>query len=288
MSSGVGTDTKERVMTNDYQEALRVLGLDHQASREDIEQAYLEQVKRWHPDRFMNDERRRREAEQRLKGVNNAYVCLEDFQPTQEGTASPQPKVEPEKAKPSRGGSFKKNVVPARQSQTESSWYEWKVNQKRPKVEREMLRPEVHWMAQVLWWRVLGLGVAIVLLAATAMITWKWVVPQLIALRGYAMKDWIALLKAVGTILAGAAALACFCWLAVDADPVKPATRPQRRRAQSSKGRDISTVRQSKKADVRSWGAELPHIHTESSVTSGLVTESEQPARRLRHGGRNS
>lgn len=274
-------------MTNDFLEALRVLGLDRQATRQEIEQAYLERVKRWHPDRFMNDERRRREAEQRLKGVNNAYVCLKEFQPAQEETASSQPKAEPEKAKPSQGATFKKHVVPARQSQTNSSRYEWKENQKRPKVEREVFRPEEHWMAQVLWWRVLGLGVAIVLLAATALLTWNRVVPQLLALRGYAMKDWIALLKAVGTILAGAAALACFCWLAADADPVKPATRPQRRKRKSSEGRDISTVRQSKKADVRSWGAELPHIHRESSLTSGRVTESEQPAQRLRHGGPN-
>ena len=50
-----------------------ILELDRNASLEEAKQAYRDQVKFFHPDRFANDPRQREKAEKKLKEVNEAY-----------------------------------------------------------------------------------------------------------------------------------------------------------------------------------------------------------------------
>lgn len=57
-------------------EALRVLDVPADASRAEIRSAYLRLCKEFHPDRFRNDERKRRLADQLLAEINAAYSTL--------------------------------------------------------------------------------------------------------------------------------------------------------------------------------------------------------------------
>lgn len=53
-----------------------VLGVSPSASPKEIRKAYHRLVKRWHPDRFLSDEKRRLEAEQMTRLLNDAYRLL--------------------------------------------------------------------------------------------------------------------------------------------------------------------------------------------------------------------
>jgi len=71
-------------------EALRVLHLDPDCSREQIRQAYTDLVKVWHPDRFQGDARLREKADDTLRLVNEAYDVLQRRGAAGEGSpASP-------------------------------------------------------------------------------------------------------------------------------------------------------------------------------------------------------
>jgi len=62
--------------------ALKTLGLEHGASRNEIRDAYRDLVKVWHPDRFPNDVKLRKKAEERLKEVNAAFQHLKSSENT--------------------------------------------------------------------------------------------------------------------------------------------------------------------------------------------------------------
>ena len=65
----------------DHLRALRILGLPAGSSAEDIRTAWLDLAKVWHPDRFPNDERLRKKADEKLSEVNSAYDALKDYDP---------------------------------------------------------------------------------------------------------------------------------------------------------------------------------------------------------------
>jgi TonB family protein len=61
---------------SDYDSDCRILEIEPGASFEEIRQAYRDQTKVWHPDRFSNDIRLQKKAEDKLKQINLAYQRL--------------------------------------------------------------------------------------------------------------------------------------------------------------------------------------------------------------------
>ena len=61
---------------SDYDSDCRMLDIEPGASSEEVRQAYLDQTKIWHPDRFSNDIRLQKKADERLKQINLAYQRL--------------------------------------------------------------------------------------------------------------------------------------------------------------------------------------------------------------------
>src|SRR6267378_4794616 len=61
---------------SDYESDFRTLDVEPGASHEEIRQAYHDQTKVWHPDRFPNDIRLQKKAEEKLKQINMAYQRL--------------------------------------------------------------------------------------------------------------------------------------------------------------------------------------------------------------------
>lgn len=69
-----------------------ILGLQPGSSPADVKQAYRTLAKTWHPDRFTHDPVLKRQAEEKLKAINEAYHQLKDFQPPQVSShGSPAP-----------------------------------------------------------------------------------------------------------------------------------------------------------------------------------------------------
>jgi TonB family protein len=64
------------VPVSDYDSDCRILEIEPEASLEEIRQAYRDQTKVWHPDRFSNDIRLQKKAEDKLKQINLAYQRL--------------------------------------------------------------------------------------------------------------------------------------------------------------------------------------------------------------------
>ena len=60
---------------------LEELGLSPGATPEQIQEAYRDLAKVWHPDRFGQDPRLRTKAEERLKRINEAREKLRDYRP---------------------------------------------------------------------------------------------------------------------------------------------------------------------------------------------------------------
>src|SRR5258708_7627842 len=53
-----------------------ILGLDADASQEQVRQAYRDLVNVWHPDRFLHDKRLSLIAQEKMKEINGAYEFL--------------------------------------------------------------------------------------------------------------------------------------------------------------------------------------------------------------------
>ena len=66
-------------MTSEINRCYQVLELEPGASPEQVKEAWRELVKVWHPDRFPNDAKLQRRAQERLKEINLAYEKLQEF-----------------------------------------------------------------------------------------------------------------------------------------------------------------------------------------------------------------
>lgn len=60
-------------------DAYKMLELNHRASMDEVKQGYKDLVRVWHPDRFTEDPRLRKKAEEKLKEINRAYGDLMAF-----------------------------------------------------------------------------------------------------------------------------------------------------------------------------------------------------------------
>jgi TonB family protein len=79
---------------SDYDSDCRILEIEPGASFEEIRQAYRDQTKVWHPDRFPNDVRLQKKAEEKLKQINLAYQRLcggEPYEPLVLNRSAEQP-----------------------------------------------------------------------------------------------------------------------------------------------------------------------------------------------------
>jgi curved DNA-binding protein CbpA len=65
-------------MTDRILEAYRALGVDPSSAMDEIQAAFRDLVKAWHPDRYGHDPKLRREAEAKLKEINQAYTTILD------------------------------------------------------------------------------------------------------------------------------------------------------------------------------------------------------------------
>ncbi len=57
-------------------ELYRILEIDQGAPLDEVRQGYKDMVRVWHPDRFNEDPRLRKKAEEKLKEINRAYADL--------------------------------------------------------------------------------------------------------------------------------------------------------------------------------------------------------------------
>src|SRR5262249_44197857 len=64
------------------------LGVVPGASAQEIHQSYRSLVKRWHPDRFVHDQRSQLKAEEKLKEINEAYSVLRVSSQTRAASSS--------------------------------------------------------------------------------------------------------------------------------------------------------------------------------------------------------
>ena len=108
--------------------ALDILGLGPDAKPPHVKQAYRDLVKVWHPDRFPNDSRVRRKAEEKLKEINEAYRTLQGYDPdsraqsrTHGGPAErPNPTQYRREADPPKHGSSSPPFESSDKSETDS------------------------------------------------------------------------------------------------------------------------------------------------------------------------
>ena len=69
--------------------SLKILGLGPDATAQDVKKSYRDLVKVWHPDRFLNNSRVRRRAEEKLKEINGAYKILQGYDPGSRARSRP-------------------------------------------------------------------------------------------------------------------------------------------------------------------------------------------------------
>jgi hypothetical protein len=86
-----------RVMNDQYARCYSVLGLQPGSNWSEVRDAYKKLIKKWHPDRFQQDNKNRRIAEERTMEITRAYKALDDYRRVH-GSAPPAsiPTIKPE------------------------------------------------------------------------------------------------------------------------------------------------------------------------------------------------
>jgi hypothetical protein len=68
-------------MSTDPDKYYEILEVEQNAAQDEIKQAYKDLAKVWHPDRFSDNPRLQKKAEEKLKLINAAYTFLKSYQP---------------------------------------------------------------------------------------------------------------------------------------------------------------------------------------------------------------
>ena len=107
-------------MADDARRWLDVLGLAPGATKLQLEDAYRDLVKVWHPDRFVSDPSLRLKAQEKLRELNAAYDGLRrsgiprpDPAPTSRAQAGPTPHDRPAASSSRSGGRWRVTVLVA-------------------------------------------------------------------------------------------------------------------------------------------------------------------------------
>jgi DnaJ-domain-containing protein 1 len=83
MIAGVRKRGGERIKSGkepqNIDRCFEILELNPGASQEELNQAYRDLVNVWHPDRFSNNQRLQKKAEEKLKEINAAYEYIRSF-----------------------------------------------------------------------------------------------------------------------------------------------------------------------------------------------------------------
>ncbi|MGE5212254.1 MAG: J domain-containing protein [Nitrospirota bacterium] len=77
------------VPLSEYQADCRTLEVEPGTCLEEIKQAYRDQTKVWHLDRFSNDPRLQKKAEDKIKQISLAYRRLCGLSPYEQQVSSP-------------------------------------------------------------------------------------------------------------------------------------------------------------------------------------------------------
>ncbi len=103
--------------SDELRSAYDILGVDTQASMEEIRRAYLICVRTWHPDRFSRNPDRQRMAERATKQINAAYEFLCRLDGGQQSLRASSTRVSVRQGGRGNGGesaaSFQQVTVPA-------------------------------------------------------------------------------------------------------------------------------------------------------------------------------
>ena len=62
-----------------FDKCIEMLGLKPGASQDEVTQAYRDLVNVWHPDRFADNQRLRKKAEEKLKEINASYEYIKSI-----------------------------------------------------------------------------------------------------------------------------------------------------------------------------------------------------------------
>ncbi len=112
---------------DEIERALEIFGLGPDTTSKDIKQAYRDLVKVWHPDRFPNDPRVRRKAEEKLKEINQAYEILQGYGPASREGSHPHegPSTRPNPAQDHYRGEASKQDSSSQPFESSGQGDEW-------------------------------------------------------------------------------------------------------------------------------------------------------------------